>query len=106
MVSGILFVSVVARINITCLGGSSIVLRSAFQACFESICASSKIYTLYFDSKGRVLTDSFNARISSTPVFDAASISKISFDVVPISFAKTRAILVLPVPREPAKIYA
>jgi len=46
-----------------------------------------------------VFTDSLSARISSTPVLEAASISEISFGLVPISRAKILAILVLPVLR-------
>ena len=35
--------SVVARTKIVCGGGSSSVLRNAFQACGESMCASSRM---------------------------------------------------------------
>ena len=41
IVSGTLLISVVARRNITCDGGSSSVLRRALKAHFESICTSS-----------------------------------------------------------------
>ena len=38
-----LFASVVASTKIVCGGGSSSVLRKAFQACGESMCASSRM---------------------------------------------------------------
>ena len=41
MVSGILFTSVVAKMNLTCGGGSSSVFRSALNASFVSMCTSS-----------------------------------------------------------------
>ena len=48
MVGRILCFSVVARMKIAWAGGSSKVLRKALNACEESICTSSMIYTLYF----------------------------------------------------------
>ncbi len=47
IVAGTFCVSVVAKINITYAGGSSIVLSNALKALVESICTSSIIYILY-----------------------------------------------------------
>ena len=52
---------------------------------------------------GENLTASLNARISSMPREEAASISIKSISEHPASFAKILAKLVLPVPREPEK---
>ena len=107
--------------KITCGGGSSIVFRSALKAEGESMCTSSIIYTLYLHIVGAYITSSRSALTSSTPLFDAASISIISgqpsaialqlshspqglpstgdkqFTAFAISFAQ----VVLPVPLEP-----
>ena len=45
-VTGTLRTSVVAKMNFTCRGGSSSVLRSALNAPLESMCTSSMRYTL------------------------------------------------------------
>src|SRR5690625_1736280 len=75
IVNGILWGSVVARINTTCAGGSSNVFNRALNALTEIICTSSIIYTLYGTVVGAYFTLSRISRISSTLVFDAASIS-------------------------------
>ncbi len=106
IVLGILCLSVVAKIKITCAGGSSKVLRRALNAAFESMWASSNMYTLYLDPKVEVWVASIIRRISSTLLLLAASSSKISSEVEPISFANILAAVVLPVPRSPEKIYA
>ncbi len=45
-VTGICRISVVAKMNFTCSGGSSSVFRSPLKAGFESMCTSSMMYTL------------------------------------------------------------
>ena len=82
MVAGTLWTSVVARINLTYSGGSSMTFSNAPHALGESMCTSSMIYTLYFPSVGRYATSSRISRILSTPLFEAASIS-ITFIEVP-----------------------
>ena len=127
IVSGTLSISVVAKINLTCSGGSSSVLRSALNALFPSICTSSIIYTLNFPKVGKNFASSIIARILSTSALLAPSISIISI-IIPFSkawqfshalhgfpscklrqlklFARIRALVVFPVPRDPVKIYA
>src|SRR5699024_8113810 len=122
IVSGILCGSVVAKMNTTCEGGSSNVFSNALNALTEIICTSSIIYTLYGTELDAYFTLSRISRISSTLVFDAASISIMS-DMDPskiprqdvhslhgslvgacsqlIVCAKIFAALVLPVPRGP-----
>lgn len=78
IVAGSFCGSVVASINFTCAGGSSNVFSSALNAPVDNICTSSIIYTLYFASVGKKFTSSRMALISSTLLFDAASISTIS----------------------------
>ena len=123
MVTGSFSISVVAKMNITWSGGSSIVFNRAFHASLVSIWASSMMNTFLRPSTGINFTLSRKARISSIPRFDAASISRTSIDwplkidlhtlhslqgwsVGPCSQlmarAKILAILVLPVPRGPA----
>lgn len=75
MVSGIFSGSVVARMKSTCWGGSSSVFSSALKASFVSMCTSSMMYTFFRHTVGSDRTDSFRARISSMPRFEAASIS-------------------------------
>ena len=117
-----LFASVVASTKIVCGGGSSSVLRNAFQAAVESMCASSRMYTLWRPETGAKATFSRRSRMSSTELFDAASISITSSEVAsaierheshtphgvtvgPLTqfsdAARIFAIDVLPVPREP-----
>ena len=118
--------SVVARTKTTCAGGSSSVLRSAFDAPFESMWTSSRMYTLRRPAVPSAAR-SFSSRMLSTPLFDAASSSNTSNDV-PRSiarhtshtpqgspsltfgqfraFARMRAVDVLPVPRGPLNRYA
>ena len=78
IVKGIFWGSVVAKIKITCLGGSSSVFSNALNAPFESIWTSSIIYILYFDCVGKCLIFSRKSLTSSIPLLDAASISIIS----------------------------
>ena len=59
------------------------------------------MYTLYGLEKGCVRTASRSSRISSIPRLDAASISRISSSLHPISRAKILATVVFPVPRPP-----
>ena len=128
MVAGIFCTSVVAKIKMTCAGGSSSVLSKALNAAGDNICTSSMIYTLYLAMAGIYLTLSRRSRISSTPLLEAASISKISKlagleSSLQIAHspqgepssegcsqltarAKILATDVLPVPREPVKRYA
>src|SRR4030042_6736761 len=75
MVGMILCFSVVARINTACAGGSSSVLRNALKACWDNMCTSSMIYTLYFPAWGIILTLSIRFRMSSTELLEAASSS-------------------------------
>ena len=123
MVGMILCFSVVARINIAYDGGSSSVFRNALNAFDESMWTSSIIKTLYRPVVGGISTWSTRLRISSTPLFEAASSSTIFRDrpslnarheshslhglplavglVQFIVFAKMRAHEVLPTPRDP-----
>ena len=64
--------------NFTCSGGSSSVFNKALNAPVESMCTSSIIYTLYLAFVGKKLTSSLILLISSTLLFDAASISTTS----------------------------
>ena len=105
-------------------GGSSSVFRKAFHAAVESMCASSRMYSLRLPVSGANETLSRSSRMSSTELFDAASISTTSIEVAlaiethdsqtpqgssvgPCSqfsdAARIFAIDVLPVPREPTK---
>ena len=124
---GILWTSVVAKINITYDGGSSSVFKSALNAPVESIWTSSIIYTLYFPSVGGYCTCSLISLIFSTPLLEAASIST-TFKEAPLlmplhvghslqglpstgfsqltALAKIFAILVFPVPLVPQNKYA
>lgn len=122
IVRGNLCGSVVAKIKMTCFGGSSSVFSSALNAPVDNICTSSIIYTLYFATVGAYFTFSRISLISSTPLLLAASISRTSGiepSVVPlqishslqgspswpcsqlIAFAKIFAALVFPVPLGP-----
>ena len=111
--------------KITCFGGSSKVFRKAFHALCDSMWTSSIIYILYLEFEGRIFTLSRSSLISSTPLFDAASISIISgFSLrflhelhsphaIPslafsqlIAFANSFAVEVFPVPLGPLKQYA
>ena len=114
--------SVVASTKIVDGGGSSSVFRNAFHAAVDSMCASSRMYTLYRPLTGAYWTESRSSRMSSTELLDAASISMTSIDVAlaivthdsqtphgsvvgPLTqfrhAASILAIDVLPVPREP-----
>ena len=74
MVSLIFCGSVVASTNTTWGGGSSSVFSRAASAAFESMCTSSRMYTLW---RPGVPSDAFStrSRMASTPLFDAASSS-------------------------------
>ena len=78
IVAGSFWGSVVANINLTCAGGSSNVFNKALNAPVDNMWTSSIIYTLYFARVGKKLTSSLISLISSTLLFDAASISTIS----------------------------
>ena len=116
--------------KITLGGGSSSILSSAFHASRVSICASSTMYTLKRPSAdGAYIARSRRLRASSTPRFEAASISTTSRAVWPPqirvqlsqmphgspsslrsaqfkAIARTRASVVLPTPRGPQNKYA
>ena len=114
--------------KIACAGGSSSVLRKALKADCESIWTSSMMYTLYFPTCGGIWTWSIRALMSSTPLFEAASSSRMQYERPSandrqdshsphgsmsadgfeqlIAFAKIRAVEVLPTPRGPQKRYA
>jgi hypothetical protein len=65
-------------INFKLEGGSSKVLSKPLKACFDNICTSSIMNILNFALVGLYFEFSINSRISSIPVLEAASISKIS----------------------------
>ena len=119
--------SVVAKINLTCSGGSSNVFNNALKAPVDNIWTSSIIYTLYFAFVGKKFTSSRILLISSTLLLDAASISTISVNepfIAPlqishslqgspswgfkqfIALAKILAADVFPVPLPPLNKYA
>ena len=128
MVGIILCFSVVARMKMTYDGGSSRVFRKALNAAAVSMCTSSMMNTRYFPDAGGIITWSMSWRMSSTPLFDAASSSRILSErfslncrheshwlqaspsgvreVQLIVLAKIRAQDVLPTPRDPQKRYA
>lgn len=129
MVAGTLSSSVVARIKMAWAGGSSRVLRSALKASLVSMWVSSMMTTLFLYEEGERRMPSLRERISSIPRLDAASISMTSmprpalisshgphllqgspFVAKDASFclfsqlatlAKSRAMVVLPLPRGP-----
>ena len=113
--------------KITCAGGSSSVFKSALKAATESMCTSSMMYTRYLALAGVKFDSSIRARMLSTPLLLAASISTTS-RIDPSSrprqtgqtphgspscgsrqltaLARIFAQVVLPVPREPVNRYA
>ena len=120
--TGIFCGSVVASMNLMCSGGSSKVFSIELKACLDSICTSSMTNTLKRPRVGAYTALSCSSRMSSMPVFVAASISirstkrplSISVQaehapqgvaVMPVSqlsdFARMRASVVLPTPRVP-----
>ncbi len=123
MVSGTFCGSVVHRMNTTWEGGSSSVFNSALKAAVESMCTSSMMYTFERPRVGAYCTrEMISSRTFSTPVREAASSSYTSgwvplaisrhssqvpsgSGVGPFShssaLAKSRAVVVLPVPRGP-----
>ena len=125
IVGKILFFSVVARMKMTYSGGSSRVLRNALNAAGESMWTSSMMKTRYFPVIGGTSTWLVISRMSSTELFEAASISMMlsercslkarqdshSLQGSPsgvrcsqlMAFAKIRAVVVLPTPRCPQK---
>ena len=125
IVSGIFSISVVAKINIRCFGGSSIIFKRALKPSLVIMWASSIIYTLYFKLLGGYMTWSLNCLISSILLFEAASISTISMVLSSkidrqfahslhgfpsigfrqlTAFEKIFAVEVFPVPRPPENI--
>src|SRR4051794_19213417 len=80
IVAGTLWRSVVAIMNTTCGGGSSSILSSALNADVDSMWTSSMMKILYRLRAGAYLALSRSSRMLSTPVLDAASISKTSID--------------------------
>ena len=121
-VTGTFCGSVVAKMNLTCAGGSSSVLSIALKALLESMWTSSMIYTLKRPTVGAYCALSSKSRMASTCVLEAASTSSISTKrprsisvqaehtphgvaVMPVSqlsdLAIIRAIVVLPTPRVP-----
>ena len=78
IVTGIFLTSVVAKINFKLGGGSSKVFNNPLKACFDNIWTSSIINILYLALVGLYFEFSINSLMSSIPVFEAASISKIS----------------------------
>ncbi len=127
IVAGIFCGSVVARMNITWAGGSSSVFNIALKADGVSMWTSSMMYTLCVQETGGYCTFSLRSLISSTPLFDAASISVMSRFEGSASArhvgqtphgdpscgfsqftarAKIFASVVFPVPRGPVKRYA
>ena len=123
MVGRILCFSVVARMNMTCWGGSSRVFRKALKAAVESMCTSSMINTLYLPTWGGIRVCSISVLMFSTELLLAASSSKMfierpslnalqfshSLQASPsavgdeqlMALAKMRAQVVLPTPRGP-----
>ena len=77
-VTGTLRISVVAKTNLTCGGGSSRVFSNALKALRDSMWTSSTMNTLVRACMGRKRVASIISRTSSTPVREAASISTTS----------------------------
>ena len=94
--------------NITCSGGSSKVFKNAFEAALDNICTSSKINTLFLPGLLAIkLILSFNSLMSSTLLWEAASISVISkTGSQPKVVAIILASEVLPTPLGPENKYA
>ena len=124
MVAGISCSSVVARMKMAWGGGSSSVFRRALKAPVVSMCTSSRRYTLRARSLGAKAILSRSSRTSSMPRLLAASISMRSRAAPRLmasqerqalqgspsarswqltALARMRAVVVLPVPRGPAK---
>ena len=80
MVGRILCFSVVARMKMTCAGGSSSVFKKALKAAVESMCTSSMMKTLYLPTCGGMRVCSISVLMCSTELFEAASSSKIFSD--------------------------
>ena len=122
IVAGMRSGSVVAKMKITCSGGSSSVLSRALKALFDIMCASSRMMTFFGLSSGASRMRSRNSRTSSTELLLAASISITSgcrssrtmrqfshspqgrssgAAWQPTLMAMRRAVVVLPTPRGP-----
>ena len=131
-VTGTLRSSVVAKMKVTWLGGSSSVLSSALKALRDSMCTSSTMNTFIRACIGRKRVASMISRTSSMPVREAASISSTSgcrSARIAVQFGQTpqgsgvgppapsgpmqfsarammRAVVVLPTPRTPVSMKA
>ena len=131
-VTGTLRISVVAKMNFTCGGGSSSVFNRALKAGLLSMCTSSSTNTLVRACIGRKRTASMISRTSSMPLLLAASISTTSgwrsarmavqlghtpqgstvgppWPSGPVQLsarAMMRAVVVLPTPRTPVSMKA
>src|SRR5262245_62497054 len=81
IVAGTLCRSVVAMMNMTCGGGSSRIFSNALKADVDSMCTSSMMKILYRLRAAAYFALSRSSRMLSTPVFEAASISKTSIDL-------------------------
>ena len=123
IVGRILCFSVVARMKMTCAGGSSSVLRKALKAADDSMCTSSMMKTLYLPTCGGMRVCSMSDLICSTELLLAASSSKMLYErcsanalqlshsphaspsavgfMQLMALAKMRAQVVLPTPRGP-----
>ena len=62
MVAGTFFSSVVARMNIKCAGGSSMIFSSALKAGVDSIWTSSMMYTRFLAPAGEKMASYRRAR--------------------------------------------
>ena len=121
--------SVVAKMNMTCSGGSSTIFSRALKPCGVTMCASSRMKILYRSRAGAKVARSRRSRASSTPPWLAASISTTSREPGPPRASSThegqtphgtsvgpsaqlrqrariRADVVLPQPRGPLNRYA
>ena len=67
--------SVVAKMNFRCSGGSSTIFSRALKPAAVTMCASSMMRILYRSRTGANVARSRSPRASSTPPWDAASIS-------------------------------
>ncbi|RIH83620.1 hypothetical protein Mrose_02978 [Calidithermus roseus] len=121
MVGGMRSGSVVAKMKITCSGGSSSVFSRALKALLDIMWASSRITTLRLPKSGASRIFSRSSRTSSTELLLAASISSTSGcrpsrtrrqpshtpqglrsgPVQLTAWAMRRALVVLPTPRGP-----
>ena len=82
--------SVVANTNFTCGGGSSTNFSNALKPWVETMCASSMMNTLNRSRAGANAARSRSSRASSTPPWEAASISTTSIDPAPPRASSTQ----------------